>query len=726
MGCWQRWVDPRVTADDRWHSSRVELVRSPVLLGDHLVAELRGLARASADDMAVARCGQFLNKKLRSFECETRLLIRLADSARVLSLLLRTVDSVLGMTDQLETEVRAKWLQNLQQERAEWVQEIVKVLQNDEKLKFEMGNERQRVEVLALLRHEMDRYSRILTHRELGVVSQVFDAVARRGHVVVGTLPSWFATSEVEWFRAKTTAVEGGEEACERQAALWAKLHHPNVRKFFGACHVGQAFVIHEACTELPLAKDNVPRRRRKAKGERVSAKKLSKTEYRALEKAALTWKHVLGCALGLQYVHERGLVHKRLSAVHLLYSQASQKGILSGMGLVRHQKTIKEDTDERPSISADTLAFGLAILEIIVKDRTDDVASSRWLQSDRLPDVRPDFVAKAEWDLVVSMCDSDPAARICMADVVHQISILANHNARPVAKTPSSSPDSVEDVKAYEIQTLGMTLKDTLDEIEQLCGEADSVGDVNHPVYDRLLDVYNQLLASPAPTSTAFVESFSLVVLRFFDMLDQRSFGPPSLATDMCASRTVAGKNYSFHHDIDMLLRTSNLPSTNRVHHWQAKWKANRERRGEALKSCVENPVSLLSQLSNDVDRSEAIALLQFEARTQLDIDESEDLPLWFIPPYQVQLGRHIADGSFGAVYEGEWLDTDVVIKQVLLEQTEREHWEQFRREADLWFALNHPNLVKLYENCFIISRKTTGGKARVCIQMKTRNSGS
>ncbi|KAH7459522.1 uncharacterized protein KRP23_15082 [Phytophthora ramorum] len=377
MGCWQRWVDPRVTADDRWHSSRVELVRSPVLLGDHLVAELRGLARASADDMAVARCGQFLNKKLRSFECETRLLIRLADSARVLSLLLRTVDSVLGMTDQLETEVRAKWLQNLQQERAEWVQEIVKVLQNDEKLKFEMGNERQRVEVLALLRHEMDRYSRILTHRELGVVAQVFDAVARRGHVVVGTLPGWFATSEVEWFRAKTTAVEGGEEACERQAALWAKLHHPNVRKFFGACHVGQAFVIHEACTELPLPKDNVPRRGGRRKVNESVAKKLSKTEYRALEKAALTWKHVLGCALGL------------------------------------HREN-------------------------------------------------------------------------CMADVVHQISMLANHNARPVAKTPSSSPDSVEDVKAYEIQTLGMTLKDTLDEIEQLCGETDSVGDVNRPVYDR------------------------------------------------------------------------------------------------------------------------------------------------------------------------------------------------------------------------------------------------
>lgn len=48
--------------------------------------------------------------------------------------------------------------------------------------------------------------------------------------------------------------------------------------------------------------------------------------------------------------------------------------------------------------------------------------------------------------------------------------------------------------------------------------------------------------------------------------------------------------------------------------------------------------------------------------------------------------------------MYEGEWLDTDVVVKQVLLDQAQQENREQFRREAELWFSLNHPNLIKLY----------------------------
>lgn len=129
-----------------------------------------------------------------------------------------------------------------------------------------MGDEQQQLQILVLLKHQLDHYSHVLTERELDVVSRVFDTVARLGNVMVGRLPSWFATSELEWFRAKTTVVDGGEEACERQAAIWAKLHHPNIRKFFGACHVGNAFVIHEGCSELPLPTQSVhaPRRRRR------------------------------------------------------------------------------------------------------------------------------------------------------------------------------------------------------------------------------------------------------------------------------------------------------------------------------------------------------------------------------------------------------------------------------------------------------------------------------
>lgn len=95
-------------------SSSMGLVRSRTILGDHLIAELRARVQASGDDMAVARTGQFLNKKLGAFQHEDRLLLRLADSARVILLLQRTIDSVLGMADQLETETHATWFLNLE------------------------------------------------------------------------------------------------------------------------------------------------------------------------------------------------------------------------------------------------------------------------------------------------------------------------------------------------------------------------------------------------------------------------------------------------------------------------------------------------------------------------------------------------------------------------------------------------------------------------------------
>ncbi|POM74023.1 TKL protein Kinase [Phytophthora palmivora] len=684
MGRWQQWVDPRVATGDRWHSHRVGFVRTSVILGDHLVSALRELARTSSDDIAVARTGQFLNKMLRGFERERRLLLRFADSARVILLLQRTIESVLGMQDILESEIREIWDRNLESERKEWIQEIENVLGDNEKMKVEMGDDDQQVQMLNMLKHQLDQFSHVLTSRELDVVSEVFDTIARRGNVMVGNLPHWFATSELEWFRAKTTVVAEGEEACERQAAIWAKLHHPNIRKFFGACHVGSPFVIHEACT-------------------------------RALGKATQTWGYILGCVLGLQYVHDCGLVHERLTVGHLLFSQATQKGILSGMGLVRRCEISSQDScelNQGPSVSSDILAMGLAIFEILVKDRSPDTISSRGIGFDHLPVIRPNFIKRIEWKLLEGMCAPDPVERTGMAEAVHQINVLARRIAPPVSKSSVNASVAIENVSEYEIQTLGMTLEATLEEIELLCDErdSDSIGNVNRSVYDRLMDIYLQFVVSPNPISMALVESFSLVVLRFFDMLDQSTLGGVSAVPGICVSGTVAGKNYSFHHDIDALLRAFDLDNTAPIHSWQTAWRESRQREGDTLKSYLENPKSLLSQISNDVDRAEVVTLMQFAATTQVGTfsdhlasvgDGNEELPLWFIPPYQVQLGTHIADGSFGAVYEGEWLDTDVVVKQVLLDPTDKENWEQFRREAELWFTLNHPNIIELYGAC-------------------------
>ncbi|KAE9054951.1 hypothetical protein PF007_g32472, partial [Phytophthora fragariae] len=90
--------------------------------------------------------------------------------------------------------------------------------------------------------------------------------------------------------------------------------------------------------------------------------------------------------------------------------------------------------------------------------------------------------------------------------------------------------------------------------------------------------------------------------------------------------------------------------------------------------------------------------------------------LPTWLIPVHQIELGRHLASGSFGAVYEGTWLGSKVVVKQVLTDQADADNRNQFKAEADLWFSLNHDHIIKLYGAChderpfFVCERATRG----------------
>ncbi|RLN97079.1 hypothetical protein BBJ28_00003318 [Nothophytophthora sp. Chile5] len=644
--------------------------------------------------MAIARCASDLRHQLAAYEGESRMLVKLADTARVVRLLQLTMDSALGILDLLDSPVRDLWHEALQLERNERMELYEALLADDEWLEAEMGYDRQRLEVLTLLRHGLDQHGEVLTSWELDIVSDVYDAVARRSDVVVGKLPNWFTTSEQEWSMAEKTPVERGEESCVRQAAAWAQLHHPNVRKFYGAYHVGEAFVIHGPGRSLAT-------------------------------RSVITWSDLLGCAHGLQYVHERGFAHRGSLVTHLFYSDSSKKGFLSGMGLVgcqgvtddlfliqddaseyKHEDTGTPSDYREPSVLSDIRAFGFAIFEL----RFFDLAG-------QLPDARPAFVLADEWELLVGMCTFNPAERLSMEDILYRMGVLAQQESLgSTVEDVDALWTIVEDLSEYQIHSLGKSLRATLEEADGLCSSLEEFSDVNRPVLDRLVNVYDQLLAAESPLSLSLVENFSLILLRFFNMLDRRTFSSGSAISTLCESKTVAGKNYNLHHDIDRLLQSSPvLVGSAAIHHWQPIWNRTRQRQREAIQASLEDPTRLLNELVSESDRPGAVALLQFEALNsgisssvmtlteagQGDGEQAAQLPQWFIPPHQVELGRHIADGSFGAVYHALWLGTDVVVKQVLTDQTDERNRLQFRREVDLWFKLNHANLIKLYGAC-------------------------
>ncbi|KAG3231117.1 hypothetical protein PI124_g23788 [Phytophthora idaei] len=293
---------------------------------------------------------------------------------------------------------------------------------------------------------------------------------------------------------------------------------------------------------------------------------------------------------------------------------------------------------------------------------------------------------------------------------------------------------------------------------------------DMLQHVVDRLSGVRAQLQTREnVKDATTVMEGFVGVLGLFYDMLARRDLGYENNAVaSFCASRAVAQNVAIFHHEIDRLLTLAELRDTSSsapahvaladiledstdpidmaldtqdIHDWQIKWNKMRREQLRAFQACLKNTEELKQKLSDSKDRLEAQMLLQFElhkrrssypnsvleAITQaLKVLETigsgaETVPSWFIPPYEVVLGKFVAQDGLGAVYYGKWFDTDVVVK-ILTPQTpvkfpgkspststsssgtsEEDAMELFRREADHWFMLNHQNVVHLYGACHV-----------------------
>ncbi|RLN92373.1 hypothetical protein BBJ28_00026820 [Nothophytophthora sp. Chile5] len=341
---------------------------------------------------------------------------------------------------------------------------------------------------MTLLRHGCEQYGEaVLTPRELDVTPAVYDAVVRHWNGVVGSTPSWFATSTDRWSDSKKRHVKEGEEACVRQVALLADLHHPNMLKFYGACHVN-----HHQSEHALFGEGHTP-----FVIERYSISTAFDHD--------MTWWKFRDWAYGLAYIHDRGLVHQSLSEEVLRYCPYDEKGVLSGVGLVRRQEAGEGDTNQRigePSAAADVLAFGLIIFARLWAARGSN--GDKFLMTElpqQLPDTRPDFLKEAEWELLASMCATNPTSKASTEEVVYKMEVLADEEA-DAATDGEAIPalTTVEDLTAYVIPTASQTIEEVLQEAETLFEDAEEVSDTHRVVYDRLVNIYEQLKAAPTP----------------------------------------------------------------------------------------------------------------------------------------------------------------------------------------------------------------------------------
>jgi hypothetical protein len=223
-----------------------------------------------------------------------------------------------------------------------------------------------------------------------------------------------------------------------RQVQIWFGLNYPHVIRLFGACHIERLFFVCEFASNGSL--DSYLRKHPDE-----------------------LWRKLYEGALGVQYLHARGIVHGDLKGNNIVVG-ADKKARVTDFGLSIDSRLLGktglqltgawqwvapeclEHGSSRLSSASDVYSLGMCIIEALrVVDATISTENETehaivplpWgsLQNavvkyhvlhGRLPH-RPSNCTDEQWTLVTRMCAFDPSDRLKISAVVDMLGQLAN-----------------------------------------------------------------------------------------------------------------------------------------------------------------------------------------------------------------------------------------------------------------------------------------------------------
>ncbi|KAL4155839.1 hypothetical protein PRNP1_007940 [Phytophthora ramorum] len=236
----------------------------------------------------------------------------------------------------------------------------------------------------------------------------------------------WWLNSNVV---VKCVVVESDKEkqAFHREARIWHHARHPNILPFFGASDEGKPyFFVCEEATNGNLM-DYLYRQRN--------------------EGHVLVWRKLHEAALGLLFLHERGIIHSDLKCNQILVSKdgvamltdfglsfdsADARGVGATLGAIRWKapEVIRKVDPSMPTLQSDIYSFGMCIVEAVTGqvpwgNLPDPVVKFHVSREQFLP--RPKaFRDDGQWDVVNALCAFDPAKRMKLSDAVNKLQHLA------------------------------------------------------------------------------------------------------------------------------------------------------------------------------------------------------------------------------------------------------------------------------------------------------------
>ncbi|EEY67336.1 protein kinase [Phytophthora infestans T30-4] len=525
-------------------------------------------------------------------------------------------------------------------------------------------------------------------------------------------------------------------------AAIWSELVHPHIVELFGACHVGSSpFFVFERARGGSLME--------------FLSRYPDGTKY-----TPPLWRLLYEAALGLQYLHEREIVHNELRSDSIVVVVEKTTNRRRRGRKTRRYLGLKSSKQEVAKLN------GLHFVPLHGPRLLADVSAdndARWLAPERrgsggvpslasditassLLEQRPDPFEHEAWELVKRMCAWQPELRPSVSYVVQQLGQLANrerHSGQRESEEVDTASDErlntasestqlhVVDVELHVPGDSPLTISQSFETLkEQIQSHDDAIeasnGDLDAQILLRMEYFFARLCRVEADLDQDSDETsaFPAIVTSFVDILTQFRLhvsvgGTGSRITQIAATRQRTTDKFSFHKDLDDLLRSHECLSSEKedLHDWKGQWYSHRARRTLSCTWTLMNPDAaelLLGELKDAHDREEILALLRFEVTRHRSSYTPAQVEAMGSACWDISRRRRIVP-TCGDHRNG-------LSRRTKSNLTHGSLWVRpsavFYRELSIWCRLNHPYVVKLYGGChvggqpFFVCEPATNGR--------------
>lgn len=652
--------------------------------------------------------------------------------------------------------VTSEWRRGWEIDRENVTELFWGIVKDDDRLLPHLNQDADVLEAILLLLYEINAHSNQCTQRNLELLEfSIKKLTTRVDPGLAVELPPWLLPHhELDFEQA--TEITGSTRkpfngkwlnsnvlirACQLDqvavvaiADKWSQLSHPNVVKLFGAYHLRKPYLIVF---------------------ENVSVTSLR--EYLATQQHAhhsslhLIWQKLYEVALGLKYLHDRGIVLGKLQCDSIWIGTGGLAKIAE-CGLDSYDLTALDEPNEvrwvaaeclegkSPTIESDIYSLGICIMEAFTgvdpwhsRRNRKVISLIRW----GLLPPQPQQLNKSQWSLVSKMCSFNPLKRGKLATIVEHLKQFATIKNENDPQTTAIAPErhlqrrfsnmTALELAGHVFPELGSSINTFLIKLERksdLCPDAREY--VAH-VHARLANVYACLQQVQNVASEVAIAKFCQVLVSFDHFLSVAV--SQTSVIRQAKSRKVSLSNSVLHREIDELIGFLTMENVDSIHSWKTGDRSSSSSSSQQLRSLTESesdsmksePVDETAGDRSSVTSDDVVKLVQFESKhvnqkfAPVTISSAEsrgydDTPLWFIPLYDLKFNKEdcVGTGAFGEVYRGAWLSTPVVVKMMGYEDEDDAGNTQpmFLHELRVWYPLNHPHVVKLFGACHIDKR--------------------